>query len=186
MAYYGLSNPWIAKLDTEKNTYSDGFKCGTAVGTEISPQYNEAKLYGDNALQESLKEFKYADVTLNTTDMPIDAANVMFGHKIDKEKNSIIYNNGDVANYVGYGFFASEMINGKTTYIAAVLPKVKFSESADSYNTKGDSIEFKTPSLSGNAMANSAGDWKIKQTFDTEEEAIAFIKEKLNITDATV
>ena len=184
MAYYGLSNPWIAKLDAETGEYSLGFKCGSAVGTDITPQYNEAKLYGDNVLKESTKEFKYADVTLNVTELPIEAADVMFGHKVDTEKKSITYNASDVANYVGYGFYASEVVNGKTTYIAAVLPKVKYAESADSYTTKGDSIEFKTPSLSGNAMANASGEWKIKQTFESEAEAIAFIKEKLGITVA--
>lgn len=183
MAYYGLSNPWIAKLDPETSKYLEGFKCGTAVGTEVNPQYNESKLYGDNVLQESLKEFKYADVTLTTTSMPIEAANVVFGHTIDKTKKSIVYNASDEANYVGYGFFASEMINGKATYIAVVLPKVKFSEGTESYTTKGDSIEFKTPSLSGNAMADATGNWKKKQTFDTEAEAIAYIKKELNITD---
>lgn len=185
MAYYGLSNPWIAKYDVKTQSYSGGFKCGSAVGTDVTPQYNEAKLYGDNVLKESIKEFKYADVTLNVTELPIVAADAMFGHKVDTETNKITYNASDVANYVGYGFYASETIDGETTYIAAILPKVKFSESADSYATKGDSIEFKTPSLSGNALANESGDWKVKQTFKKEDEAIAFIKEYLGVTDTS-
>lgn len=184
MAYYGLSNPFIAKFDAETGTYSDGFKCGAAVSTDVKPQYNEAKLYGDDVLQESAKEFKYADVTLGVTHMPIAAADTMFGHKVDTEKNKVTYNANDVANYVGYGFFAKEMIAGKTTYIAAILPKVKFAEGDDSYTTKGDSIEFKTPTLSGTAMANKDGDWKIKETFEKESEAIAFIKEFLNIVES--
>lgn len=183
MAYYGLSNPYIAKLDVSTNKYTDGFKCGAAVGTEIKPQYNEAKLYGDDTLQESAKEFKYADVTLNTTYMPIEAADVMFGHKVDTETNKITYNANDEANYVGYGFFAKEMVQGKTSFIAAIIPKIKFAEGDDSYTTKGDSIEFKTPSLSGTGMANSEGVWKVKETFTTETEAISFIKEYLNITE---
>ncbi|MCI7791896.1 MAG: major tail protein [Lachnospiraceae bacterium] len=184
MAYFGLSNPWIAKLDVKNKTYSGGFKNGTAVGTDVTPQYNEANLYGDNVLQESTKEFKYADVTLNTTHMPIEAANVMFGHKVDSDTKEITYNASDAANYVGYGFYASEKIDGKTTYIAAILPKVIFAEAAENYTTKGDSLEFKTPSVSGKAMPLEDGTWKVKKTFETEQEAVAFIKEYLNITDA--
>lgn len=183
MAYFGLSNPWIAKLDVIKKTYSDGFKNGTAVGTDVTPQYNEANLYGDNILQESTKEFKYADVTLNTTHMPIEAADVMFGHTVDKDTKEIKYNTADTANYVGYGFYASEKIEGKTTYIAAILPKVIFAEAAENYTTKGDSLEFKTPSVTGKAMPIDTGEWKVKRTFETEKEAIDFIKEYLNITD---
>ena len=47
MAFYGLSKPFIAKLDVQAGTYSDGFQFGHAVGTSVSPQYNEANLYGD-------------------------------------------------------------------------------------------------------------------------------------------
>lgn len=183
MAYFGLSNPWIAKLNVGKKEYSGGFKNGTAVGTDITPQYNEANLYGDNILQESTKEFKYADVTLNTTHMPIEAADIMFGHTIDTSTKEITYKASDTANYVGYGFYASEKIAGKTTYIAAVLPKVIFAEAAENYTTKGDSLEFKTPSVTGKAMPLDDGEWKVKKTFDTEAEAVAFIKEYLNITE---
>ena len=49
--------------------------------------------------------------------------------------------------------------------------------------TKGENLEFKTPSVSGKAMAIANGDWKIKETFATEEEAVGFIKEYLGITD---
>lgn len=185
MAYYGLSNPWIAKLDVASGTYSNGFKCGKAVGTNVTPQYNNAKLYGDNRLVEEVNEFKNADVTLDVTELPLVAAEVMFGHAVDKEQKKITYKTSDTANYVGYGFYASELIDGKTTYIAAILVKVKFAESAEGYNTKGENIEFKSPALTGTGMANEKNEWKIKQTFDTEEEAVAFIKEYLNITDTT-
>lgn len=181
MAYYGLSHPIIAKLDVGKGTYADGFKCGSAIGTDINPQYNDADLYGDNVLKEAVKEFKYADVTLNVTNLPIAAATVMFGHTVDAAKKKITYNANDVANYVGYGFYVSELVDGVTSYNAAVLPKVKFAEASDSYNTKGDTIEFKTPSLAGKAMANEAGEWKIVETFDTKEAAESFIKTYLGM-----
>ncbi|MBQ2257333.1 MAG: hypothetical protein II247_01490, partial [Lachnospiraceae bacterium] len=64
-----------------------------------------------------------------------------------------------------------------------VLPKVLFAEAEESYTTKGENLEFKTPSVSGKAMAIANGDWKIKETFATEEEAVSFIKQYLNISD---
>lgn len=186
MAYYGLSKPFIAKLDVATGTYSDGFQIGHAVGTSISPQYNEANLYGDNQMQETAKEFKYADVSIETTHMPIQAADVMFGHKVDKEKNKVVYNAGDSANYVGYGFCINEKVDGVVKCVVAILPKTLFAEAEESYTTKGENLEFKTPSVSGKGMALEDGVWKVKQTFDHETDAVAFIKEYLNITDATV
>lgn len=183
MAYYGLSKPMIAKYDVVTGKYSNGFQCGHAVGTNIDPQYNEAELHGDDQMQESAKEFKYADVTLETTHMLIQAAEVMFGHKVDKETNKVTFNVNDNANYVGYGFFVREKVDGIVKYVAAILPKTLFAEAGENYSTKGSNLEFKTASVSGKSMALEDGVWKVKQTFDNEEDAVAFIKEYLNITD---
>jgi hypothetical protein len=46
-------------------------------------------------------------------------------------------------------------------HLPAILYKVKFSEPSEDYATKGESIEYKTPSISGRAMANDEGNWKI-------------------------
>lgn len=184
MAYFGLSNPYIAKLDAESGAYSDGFKCGEAVGTEITPNFNEASLFGDDKLQEYVKEFKDADVTMTVTTLPLKAADTMFGHTVDEEKKTVTYGANDASNYVGYGFFVREMKNGKVSFSAAWLPKVKFADSAESFATKGDSITFATPSISGKAAPDAQGNWRYKQTFQTEEAADAWLKEKANIITA--
>ena len=181
MAYYGLSHPIIAKLDAATGTYKNGFQCGKAVETTVTANYNEASLYGDNELAEYAKVFKDADITAGVTTLPLQALEIMFGHKVDVDKKSVEFGTGDIANDVGYGFYASESINGITSYIACFLPKVKFTEAEESYTTRGDSIEFKTPSVSGKAAPDVNGNWKYKQTFETEEEAIDWLKTKAGI-----
>lgn len=181
MAYFGLSTPVIAKLGN--SGYSDGFICGKATGTSITPNYNESSLYGDNSLAEYVKEFSFADVTASVTELPSAAVSVIFGHTTDSSSGEVNYNVNDNANYVGYGFFASEIRSGVTYYSACWLPKVKFAEGADSYTTKGENIEFSAPQLTGKAMADDSGNWKyIKQNLTTTEAAIAWLKSKANIT----
>jgi phi13 family phage major tail protein len=182
MAYYGLSNPFIAKLDVAKGTYSEGFQCGEAVGSEVNPNYIEGSLHGDNKLVEHVKVFKDADVTLTVTTLPLKAAEIMFGHEISEENNSETDSVDDEANYVGYGFIAQEIKNGVVTYPAAWLPKVKFSEPSDSFTTNGDSITFGTPQVSGKAASDASTNWRYKQTFATHEEAVTWLKGKANIT----
>lgn len=183
MAFYGMSYPYIAKLDAKTKKYTGGFKNGAAVATDITPNYSETTLYGDDILQEAVKEFNYADINLTTTHMPIAAAEIVFGHEVDSEKDEIIYKSSDKPNYVGYGFCVSERINGVTKYIVAILPKVTFAESAENYTTKGGNMEFKNPSISGKVMPLEDGTWKVKKTFATLEEAVSFIKEYLGIED---
>lgn len=183
MANFGLSTPWIAKYNTETNTYSGGFKCGKAVNTAVTPNFNEAALYADNQQTENITEFKNANVSLGVDSMPVVAASVLFGHVIN-ESGEEISKTGDSAGYVGYGFVTSELINGKKKFKACVLHKVQFKEGEDSYETKGDSIVFKTPTLSGLAFGTNNENWRTKSPyFDTEEEADAWIQTKLNVLE---
>lgn len=72
MAYFGLSNPYIAKYLSDGN-YTEGFKCGNAVSTSVTPAYNEGSVFGDNKQTEYLKEFKNAAVEAGVTSLPLIA-----------------------------------------------------------------------------------------------------------------
>ena len=135
----------------------------------------------DAQMAEYVKEFKDADVTLTVTELPLQAAKTMFGHEISEADKSVTYAIGDNANYVGYGFCAQEIKGGEVSYTAAWLPKVKFGDPAESFTTKGDSITFGTPQVSGKAAADSTGKWTYKQTFATKEEALTWLKGKASI-----
>ena len=181
MAQYGLSNPFIAKLGVE-GTYTLGFQCGKAVKTGIVPKYATAKLYADNIVAEQVDEFVEAAVTLGVSTLPVVAQTVLFGHEVAETTEAITYNASDSSNYVGYGFVVKEMIDGATSFTATVLYKVKFTEAGAEYETKGDTIVFKTPSLSGVAVAPESGKWQQTQTFATYLLAETFIKTELDIT----
>lgn len=181
MAYVGLANPYVAKLKSTTTSgavttpvYEAGFLCGKAVSLNITPNYNEASLYADNILDEYVKDFKDGTITLGVDRLPAQAVTTMFGHTVG-EDGEIKFNTNDSANYVGVGFYVDELIDGAKKYTAMVLYKTKFTESADDYTTKGDSIEFKTPSLEGKIAALDDGQWKATKSFDTIAEAQAWI-----------
>lgn len=183
MANFGLSKPWIAKYNPETNTYSNGFKCGKAINTAVTPNFNEAGLYSDNQQTENVTEFKNANVTLGVDRMPVVAATVLFGHTVN-DSGEEVSKTGDSAGYVGYGFITAEMMDGTKKFRACLLHKVQFKEGEDSYETKGDSIVFKTPTLSGIAMGTTNEDWRTKSPyFDTEAEADAWIQAKLGVLE---
>lgn len=181
MANFGLSKPWVAKYNAETDQYSGGFKCSRAVSTSVTPSYNEASLFADNQQTENVREFKNASVNLGVDRLPLMASKTIFGHEVG-ENGEEISRTGDSANYVGYGFITAEMLDGVQKYRACLLRKVKFQEGEESYETKGDSIVFKTPSLSGVAMGTNQTDWRIKSPyFDTEAEADEWLQVKLNV-----
>lgn len=178
MAYIGIAKPYVAKLeDQETRTYSNCFIAGEAIGMDISPEYGENKMYGDNKLCDYRKDIKQAGVKMNTTRMPIIGASVMFGHEING--SHVIYRTSDSANYCGVGFHVTEVTDNGDKYPAIIIYKTKFTESSESYTTKGDSIEYKTPTIEGVASAISGNVWKETRVFDTEEEADEWIQGQL-------
>lgn len=71
MAYLGLRKIKIAKLNG--STYDKPVSLGKAIGLNVNPSYAEGSVYGDDELAEYDKEFRYADVTLDTSTIPIEA-----------------------------------------------------------------------------------------------------------------
>ena len=191
---FGLSRPIIAKYtftpasgnDEAAVTYSDGFQCGEAMNTTVTPNYATGELYGDNKKVDEVSEFKDASVSVGSTTMPLAAYNVLYGHTIttsgDAEQTD---KTSDTPNYVGYGFAIK---NSDGSYDACVLVKVRFAEGAENFQTKGDGINYVTPAMDGTAMAWDLDDtWRKKAYgFATEKAAIDWVCEVMDITNTFV
>lgn len=174
MAYVGFRKVKMAPWKND-NSYGEAFQFGKGIGLQVSPNYAEGSLYADDQQSEYDKEFRYADVTLNTNTIPKTARETMFGHTETEEKGTQ-YKSGDESTYVGMGWISVEKVDGVRTFTGNFMHKVKFSEPSEDYTTKGENIEYKTPSISGRAIAQSDEVWKsVKGGFDTEAEAQAYI-----------
>jgi len=182
--YVGLTTPIIAELDVAAGTYSNGFKCGAAVETNVDPKYAEAEWEGDNVVVGKRKKFQKADITLKVTTLPIQAAKSLFGHTVDVTGKKITYGEADIAPYVGFGFVTEITDDDSvTTYEANWLPKVQFSEGGNQLKTSGTALTLSNPQLTGTALADSTRKWKDVEVFATETLAIAWITGKANIIE---
>ena len=181
MAYIGLRKPFIGKMK-EDGTYETPFKMGKAIGIQVTPNYAEGSLNADDIQAEYDKIFNYAEVTLNTSTLPVEAHEKMFGHTKNAESEEIIFNANDENGYVGMAWISVEKVDGTLSYTGNFLCKAKFSEPSEDYATKGDSIEYKTPSITGRASALDSGDWKYVERFTTEKLAEEWINGKFGVT----
>lgn len=187
MAYIGLAYPTIAKLDPTTNTYSDGFRMGKAVSVNITTNYNEANLPGDNVIAESVKEFRDGTINLGITTIPIEAYETVFGHAVTEGEDGtlIVDKTDDAPNYVGVGLVKEELVDGVKSYIAMWIKKVLFTESGENAQTKGETISFQTPTITGTILALDDKTWRERKIFDNEADAIAYIDEWAGITPET-
>lgn len=180
MANIGLTNIWFSNLTEASDgtpSYDGAKQLGKAVSAAVDITNNEATLYGDDALAESDTSFASGSITLGVTDDDDTIFAPLLGHAIDAE-GEVIKTSTDVAPYVGVGRIVTKMVNGAYKYKVEFLYKCKFSEPSKDENTKGESIEFSTPSVEGvvAALADVNGTWSKSKTFDNKSDALIYLK----------
>ena len=185
MANIGLTNIWFSNLTEAQDgtaTYDGAKNLGKAVSCSVSITNNEAKLYGDDSLAESDTSFASGTITLGVTDDDDSIFAPLLGHSIDQETNEVIKTSNDTAPYVGVGRIVTKMVNGSYKYKVEFLYKVKFSEPSKDESTKGESIEFSTPSIEGlvSSLDDVNGTWSKSKTFDVKSDALTYLKGLMN------
>lgn len=172
MAYIGLRKPIIG-LRKSKGSYETPYAFGKAIGITVTPNYAEGSLYADDIQSEYDKEFVSAETTLNTDTIPSEARESVFGHKMNETE--VEFAADDESNFVGVGWISVEKNDGKKSYTGNFIPKVKYAEPSEEYTTKGENIEYKTPSITGRVLAEDDGKWKYVKNFPTEKEALGYV-----------
>ena len=177
MALIGLNNFWYSHLTEAADgtpSFDGAHNLGKAVSCSVSITNNSAELYADDALAESDTSFQSGTVTLGVDDDREATFADLLGHSIT-EQGEVTYNTNDVAPWVALARIVVKMVNNVRLYKVKVLYKVKFAEPSEDENTKGETVEFSTPSIEGKVAQLANGDWKTAKTFSTKAEALAFI-----------
>ena len=177
MAKIGLTNFYWSKLTEALDgtpTYDGAKSFGKAVSASVSISNNSATLYADDSLAESDTSFQNGTVTLGVDDDRETTFAAVLGHDID-ESGKVIRNVNDIAPYVALGRILVKMVSNVRLYKVEILYKVKFSEPSQDDNTKGESVEFSTPTIEGQIAALANGQWSESKTFATKAEAVAYI-----------
>lgn len=159
MATIGLRDLYRAPITVEESgeeKYGTPVRMAKAISAEMSVEVAEAILYADDGADEVVKEFVSGELTLNVNDlMPADLAAIL-GQTQDDDQ--VVYaGENDDPPYMAIGFRAKKA-NGMYKYIW--LYKVKFAIPSENYQTKGDSIEFTTPEITGQFIKRPDGLWK--------------------------
>lgn len=155
MPVVGLRDLYAAKVKAD-GTYDVPRKLAPAISANVTPNFQITTLYGDDravAVAEALGDI---DVEIGVADLPADDYAFLLG----KTKNAdgvIEDSSDDVAPYVAIGFRLPFEDGGFRYYW---YYKGKFNPPAQTNNTKGESVEFQTPTISGKFVARDDGKWR--------------------------
>lgn len=199
MAVIGLSKPYYGIYSATGNavSYANGAVMGKATEANIEIDTTEDNnLYADNAIAETDRSFAGGTLTLSTDDLSQEVAKAILGLTetaitgiegvTDTSVKELVYDDTQTTPYLGVGFIVKKKVGGAYKWRAVVLSKVMFSVPADAATTQGESIEWQVPELSATIMRDDSAThmWKREATFTTEAQAEAYIKARLNITEA--
>lgn len=157
MATIGLDMLYYAPITEDENgdeTYGTPAKLAKAMSAELSVELAEATLYADDGAAEIVKEFQSGTLSLGVADIGTAVAEVLTGAVIDGNK-VLISSSEDGGIPVAIGFRAKKS-GGKYRYYW--LYRVKFGIPAANLTTKGDSIEFSTPTIEGTVLRRNKPD----------------------------
>lgn len=190
MANIGVSQPYYAMYSASGNTvtYTGVKKLGKAVEVDISIDNKDPQvLYADNGPAESVTMFSGGTATLGIDELALNVAAEVLGLTAPTTQAPGITFLADAnAPYVGLGFIAMKVFENVVKYRLVVLYKAKFKLPDYNLSTKGETVEFQTPSLEAQILRDdsSPSQWQYWNDYDTEAAALAALQTKLGGTQA--
>lgn len=185
MAITGVKKSFYAKYAFDESGKTYGYSGGGAfarlVDITVTPESNNAELYSDNELEES--DYTFVKGTLKVTSSGIESsvtADIM-GITAD-ESGELVYGD-NLQNEVGFGFIITKKKKGSEAFRAIILPRVKFKLKEDTAATRAGTMTFQNETIEGTISRDHSEThvWKRENTFNTEAEAVSYIKTFLNI-----
>ena len=151
-------------------TYTGAQSAGDAMTANLELRFAEGRLYAEGKLAEFIREATGGSISLGVKYIPDAAKNVMFGSTAKSRTVSgtsvtgVQYTANDVPTYVGVAFYAPDMVDGVKKYTCVFIRKCMFGPPAMSYNTKGESIAFATPTTTGEFLPDDSATAALMET----------------------
>lgn len=124
-----------------------------AITANINPNASSETLFADDGPYETASTTGEIALELNVADLPLEWQAKLLGHKI--EGGIMKRRTGDIPPWVAVAF-RSLKTNGKYRY--TWLNKGKFAPSEQGNETKGDSVNFQTPTITGSFVRRDSDD----------------------------
>lgn len=161
--------------------YGTPINLGALSKVTDSPSFNEAKTYGDNALDEYVNEFKECPIDIEVTELSNAVAAGIFGATLGTgEDTDLKFGGDDVAPYGGLAYIVCKQVHNVNKFQGIYFPKVKAAMQGEEYATKGDSVTLTGGKIKFTASKCNSGDWKIKSAdLDTEAAAKTWVDAKI-------
>lgn len=192
MAFIGMRYVVAAELNAHTPgaapTYKAGMVIGKAISGNLTITRNDNPLYADDAIAEDDRSITGMSLELGLDDLLEPAAAYLGLVKANGTGDSLVYYDTSASpKNVGVGYIRVRRKNGADVFQAVWMYKAMFSQESEKAQTKGESIEWQTPTINGRAAAldiDGTGDlvFRVKKNFDTFDDAQDYLDGLAGIT----
>lgn len=176
----GVATPGEATYDEVKSLKG-------AISANFSPNASNDTLFADDGPYETASTLGAMTLELNVADLPNDVYAELIGAKIDTTTKVLVNGSNDIPPYVAVGMKVKKS-NGEDRYIWYL--KGKFAAPDEANQTKADSINWNTPTITGNFLKRVADDnWRFSVDTDDDtvpENVLSNFFTSPNVTDITI
>lgn len=195
MAFVGMQHVVAAKItakpDNAMPTYSAGMVIGKAIQAELSITRNSNPLYADDVVAEDDNSITAISVSIGMDDFSEEAQAYLgllkevTGSGAD---DKTYYETSGSADSAGLGYMRVRRKGGITTYQGVWVLDVLFGVESENSQTKGESIEWQTPTVTGKAAAHMITTvdpndpvFRMKKNFSTAAACIAWLDQQAGL-----
>ena len=197
MAAIGLKHFVVAKVASETPgaalTYETGMVVGKAMQANLTLNRPNNPLFGDDVIAENDNGVTGGTIQIGVTAL----GNAVRAYMLGDEEVSVGTGTSAVkeyevtdepAPYVGFGFMRVLIENGARKFETVWMHKAQFGENTVNATTKGQQVEWQTPTLDGVLMGvqnDTDGKnhfYRYANHFATEAAAAAWLDDKAGIT----
>ena len=197
MAFIGMRHVVGAAITAETagseptyGTSGSGFDIGKAIQGNLNINRNDNPLYADDAIAENDNGITSMDLELGLDDLLEETQEKMgLLKKTTAGTPSVTtyYETSKPSKYMGVGYMRVRQKDSQIKYQGIWIYKVQFSKNNETAQTKGESIEWQTPTVNGRCMGmniDSSGDLSYRkiQLFDTETAAATWLDGLANVS----
>lgn len=154
----GLRNVVFAPLLTDPvggtATYDTPVDLVGAISAKVNPNATNDTLFADDGPYETASTIGKIELELNVADLDLAAQALLFGHTLTVD-DILIRKSSDVPPWGAIGF---KSLKSNGSYRYTWLAKGKFALPEQENQTKGDSIEFNTPTTTGSFVKRESDD----------------------------
>jgi len=198
MAFIGMRHVVGCELDSHtagsEPSYKTGagFDIGKAITGNLTINRNDNPLRADDGIAEDDNGIIGMDLELGLDDILEDVQDKMGMIKkvdtlVDSTTVTTYYDTSASSKDIGVGYMRVRRKNGATVYQAIWIYKTKFAKNSENAQTKGESIEWQTPTINGRCVGldvDGSGDQTFRKirNFATEDAAGAWLDSQANIS----